>query len=1325
MRKIAIAIAAGLLLTMILLAGIVVWLGGSSSGTQTIFRIISRYSPVKVSTKEVEGKLLGPLHLAGLRIELPHTRLEAARLHLDWYPHALLNGRVLVKELVLEGVHVHDLSPPSGKPPAIGWPRVSGILLRTEVRVEQLRVTDLIYRSRDAKPIRLTSLTGSAAWNDGTLSLYGLQASAPEGSVSGNVAAGFRFPSLRADLAILPAVKTAIETISVRLRLIPGKSPEFIGGRISINGKGAKTGPFAVKGELALTRTEIRLRRIIAQRTGKSGKVTGTATVTLRKEGPHYTAHLQTEKLDLFSETGRHTDLSGRLTFSGTPSAYVGSVALQNRGEAWRLAALSSPFRGNDRGITLAPLSGTFLSGTISGSLSIGWHEEIRLRSSVKAMNLNPSIVDRRWQGEVSFEADAAISSVSGKEMSGEVTGTFLPSTLHGRPLTGKLDARFSGKRVTIRELFVKGEGFSATASGDLTKRLSFIADADDLRLVAPGVAGQASAQGWVRWSGTLPAGEIVVQGENLSAGGAGIAQARLVARAGTDRSDSATGRLWLQGVDWQHISADAATLDFDGSIAAHTVSIEMTAPQASLWMSVRGGYHNEAWQGEITALSGKDPLGAWKMLGPAPLDISRERLALSSLNVVSAGGERVTASAGFSRKPLGGSLRAEWNSILLDRANPWLEGVQLHGDSSGEVDLRLTSRRLVTGTGQALLAGTVAADGKAVQVRNAFVRLDLEEEGMSGLAELDLGTNGHGSARFASHLPPRLGIPQEGKGDVQWDIDMALLQPWLPENFDMTGRLAGRVTTTLHPGSRFEMIGKTTLSSGSVQVAASGGRLATRIRTLDAAWGWKGSELEGGFTASLSQWGETRGQVRLPIPARFPLEIDRTRSLLGYITGEVRELGVITALFPGIVQEGHGTLGYDLRAEGSWNAPKLLGTAQLKGGSAYIPSAGIRVSGTEVYARFDRERVVVEKFRAASGPGFLEGAGEIRLGKGQVADYRFTLSGERFQAVNLPGMSGTVTPRLEISGTPARAAVTGNVLIPDLRITGETTGSPVEPSSDVVILDAPPNEQSGRTSVALRVGIRLGDRVIVKAKGIDARLEGGLDLTGEDLERISSRGEIKVVEGRYKAYGLDLEIVRGRIFYAGGPLAQPTLDILALRTLEDVKAGVTVAGSVAAPVVKLYSEPAMPDVDILAYMVLGHPLGQSSGEQAGLVSRAAAALLSAGQSVALQDQVKSRLGLSTIEIQTGEQQKGYMGGYRRVAVAPPGSAPAEAGAISDTTVLLGKYLTPRLYVSYGRSLFTGTNIFRLRYDISRKWQIETQAGAESGADLFYKIDFD
>jgi translocation and assembly module TamB len=58
--------------------------------------------------------------------------------------------------------------------------------------------------------------------------------------------------------------------------------------------------------------------------------------------------------------------------------------------------------------------------------------------------------------------------------------------------------------------------------------------------------------------------------------------------------------------------------------------------------------------------------------------------------------------------------------------------------------------------------------------------------------------------------------------------------------------------------------------------------------------------------------------------------------------------------------------------------------------------------------------------------------------------------------------------------------------------------------------------------------------------------------------------------------------------------------------------------------------------------------------------------------------------------------------------------------------VTIGKYLSPSLYLSFGQSIFTNASEARLRYTISKKWELESRvAGERSGVDLFYKIEFD
>jgi translocation and assembly module TamB len=57
------------------------------------------------------------------------------------------------------------------------------------------------------------------------------------------------------------------------------------------------------------------------------------------------------------------------------------------------------------------------------------------------------------------------------------------------------------------------------------------------------------------------------------------------------------------------------------------------------------------------------------------------------------------------------------------------------------------------------------------------------------------------------------------------------------------------------------------------------------------------------------------------------------------------------------------------------------------------------------------------------------------------------------------------------------------------------------------------------------------------------------------------------------------------------------------------------------------------------------------------------------------------------------------------------------------TSLVLGKYLSPRLYMSYGISLTESINTIKMRYTLNDRWTIRTEAGKERSADLVYTIE--
>ncbi len=55
-----------------------------------------------------------------------------------------------------------------------------------------------------------------------------------------------------------------------------------------------------------------------------------------------------------------------------------------------------------------------------------------------------------------------------------------------------------------------------------------------------------------------------------------------------------------------------------------------------------------------------------------------------------------------------------------------------------------------------------------------------------------------------------------------------------------------------------------------------------------------------------------------------------------------------------------------------------------------------------------------------------------------------------------------------------------------------------------------------------------------------------------------------------------------------------------------------------------------------------------------------------------------------------------------------------ESDVNDETRLVLGRYLSPRFYVSYGISLTEAINTLKLRYTINDRWTIEQRGGRTS-----------
>ncbi len=1301
-----------------------VWVTTTTQGARWLLTSVTTQSGISFSVQKVEGRMVDHLLLTGVRVTLAQQKIELDTLELRWKPLLLMAGTVAVQELVINGVRVQDDAAPDNKPPGLVWPKVPGTAQLFDGMIVQLRVSDISYRRLQEQPVRVTSIDSTIIWQDNLLSVTGLKAVSPSGQIQGSVSAGFKEPSLVADLAIALALPIAgMDHFSLQVRRSNSTTTEQFFGNVAIAGSAGKRKMLKLSGDVGMARDAINLRRLRLTTPERSGLITADGSLAFSPRESVLSLQIKAAGLDLAPELNMPTDLSGTLKFAGTLNSYRGDFTFDNKGEGWQEAAVSASYHGTREGVILAPLTGRILDGSLAGNLDMNWRNGFELQGTINGRNLNPARIDPGWKGAANFNAVGHMSGTGESPFSGSVSCSLLESTLHGQALNGELQAEFADNNLTLSRLALQGKGFDLHASGELDQRLTLAARITDLSLLVPGAAGTLRSDGWVRWRDHQLSGAVTGTGSALSYAGTHIAAATLAARL--EQGDGYPGHIAisLRDAAYGGYMLNAVTIAAEGTLASHAVNATVRSDDSVAELDLSAGYNADIWKGTIIRLTGRESSGPWNLAAPAAFAVSSEQISLSTLTLTAGTSERLEVDADLGLKPLTGRLRAQWGNLSLARVNPYLKDLQITGRSQGTVQLELLSGKRLTLSGSATGDGTYTGKGGSITIERSQVTFDGGDRGLQVGVELNEATGGRLKGTFSSTVPLFLAIPEKGKLTAEWSgIDVALLKPWLPGDSGVEGIINGRANGFLLPGERFELDGTASLSGGALH--RGGQDLA--FTSADASWKWRGEALAGTLALNMSEYGQARANFQLPVPAHFPIAVNPEGPLQASMVGQLQEQGIITALFPGYVQKSFGNIDAELVLSGTWELPQIGGTLQLAKAGAYLPAAGIHLKDVQLSARLEKNLVRIDSFRALSGSGHIEGSALLTLSGWRVTGYNGIIRGKNFQTVYLPELRILSTPELSFEGTPQKLNLRGELRLPELQFDGVSSHTVITPSSDIILegIIVPP---AANTSLALDVQIKvlLGERVFVKVAGIDARLGGAVDLQLTSLDRITSRGEITVAKGRYRTYGVDLEIVRGRLFFAGGPIDHPTLDFLALRTIGNVKSGVTVTGSIQKPVVKLYSEPAMPDVDILTYIVLGHPY-ESNGEQASLMTKAAGALLTSGQAADVQDQLKNLFGLNTLEIQGGVGAPAGSMGYKPLPVTAPGSIPtALQSGITTTVLTVGKYLTPQLYISYGRSLFTGSNLFRLRYDIFKQWQLETQAGSgESGVDLYYKLEF-
>ena len=174
------------LFLLVMLAGAVGWLGGTTAGLRFLAAWALPRLPVTFDPAAIEGRLVGPIQLGRLEIAVPGVRAELAGLELDWAPAALLARKFHVTDLRLLRPQVELLEPgPPGAPDDAADGAGEPFSLPLDVDIDRLIASGGVFRTHGELVAEAIELALSARAAGSMLTLQGVELESSRGRMAG------------------------------------------------------------------------------------------------------------------------------------------------------------------------------------------------------------------------------------------------------------------------------------------------------------------------------------------------------------------------------------------------------------------------------------------------------------------------------------------------------------------------------------------------------------------------------------------------------------------------------------------------------------------------------------------------------------------------------------------------------------------------------------------------------------------------------------------------------------------------------------------------------------------------------------------------------------------------------------------------------------------------------------------------------------------------------------------------------------------------------------------------------------------------------------
>ena len=395
-------------------------------------------------------------------------------------------------------------------------------------------------------------------------------------------------------------------------------------------------------------------------------------------------------------------------------------------------------------------------------------------------------------------------------------------------------------------------------------------------------------------------------------------------------------------------------------------------------------------------------------------------------------------------------------------------------------------------------------------------------------------------------------------------------------------------------------------------------------------------------------------------------------------------------------IESGHSDIDMDIT--GPVLHPELSGKGVVEDVAFTISEIGITYSDASIVITAEDYSTLDILASLESGTGKLSARGNIALNESEGIRYDFDIQGSDFPVMDTPDIVASISPDLSIKGNTKQISVGGSLIIPELDIVLNDIPPGVDSvSRDEVIINATEDGLGQEPFPVLgALDVSLGENAHFKGFGLDADLAGGLSISLNEKQATIGNGVISLLNAEYSVLGQTLQVAKGDIIFSG-PIDDPTLDLRIERNTKDVKVAMLIKGKPDNPETTLTSNPRMSEANKLSYLLTGRGMNDlDDGE--GQNMTAAALAVGLNRSSPLINEIGTKFGFDTVSV--GGSDNG----------------------LESTSLLLGKHLSPKLYVSYAKDVFSGLGAIQMNYRLTDAVSLEAESGIIQTVDIIYSI---